>query len=321
MKIFPKASIFIALLFVLLCFANNATADVFRENGFYGIKNSWGEVTVPPRYDDITQVGWEPIYIVKDRYGYFLMHESGRIYSRQYRYMQRLSGSDDLIEVQCDRYLGDYGLIDYNGNQILPCKYNYIEYLNDEYIVANYKGYEGVIDFQDNIIIPFKYDNIAEYDYYLLEVRLGNKYGLINYYDEVILDIVYSDLFAIDDDIVAVKANGARGAMKLDHTQIIPVQYKNVSEFKNDYIRTKTTNNFYGLYSKTGKRLLADKYNKIELKNGYFIVKEGKLYGLVNTQGAVLTPSKYSKIKYHKKKQCFQGKVDKIWYDLKIIKK
>ena len=314
-----KKLVLIFGLFLSLCFTNEVFAEIFQENGLYGIKNTWGDVTVPPRYDDITKISWEPLYIVKDRHGYFLMHERGHIYSRQYRYMNKISGGD-YLEVQCS-YSGDYGLIDYDGNQIIPCKYNYIEYLNEEYLVANDGGYEGVIDYKDNIIIPFKYDNISEYDYYLLEVRLGNKYGLINYYDEIILDIIYSDLFAIDSDIVAVKSNGVWGAMTLDHTQVVPVQYKSVGRFENDFIKTKTINNFYGLYSKNGKRLLADKYNKIELKNGYFIVKEGKLYGLANTSGAVLTPSKYSKIKYDKKKQCFKGKIEKTWYNLKIIKK
>jgi len=311
--------ILFALAFVFcLFFSSSAFAEVFIEDGLYGIKDYSGRVTVPPRYEYIYEIPYEGLYIVQDRYEYILLDRRGRAHSRPYDYMSTFSDGYLLVR---KRSFGDYGLIDYNGYEVIPCQYNSLSELGNNLIIADYQGYEGIIDYNNNIIISFKYRDIDAYDSYLLKVKIGNKYGLINFEEAVVLDIIYDDILNLGDEIAAVKQSGLWGALALDDTQIVPVKYKKVQTYKDKYIKTKSVNNFYGLYSRDGKQILADKYSKFDLNNGYFIVKEGKLYGLVNANGQVLTTSKYNKIKYDKKTAKFKGKIDKNWYYINIIKK
>ena len=71
-----------------------------------------------------------------------------------------------------------HGLIDKNGDVLLPCKYNVawngISYKNRRLIVPQ-DGKQAVIDFDDNVIVPAKYYEIHGVDNILLTVCDGEK--------------------------------------------------------------------------------------------------------------------------------------------------
>ena len=65
-------------------------------------------------------------------------------------------------------YNGLEGVIDYNGNKIIPFIYDELTYYSDKNIYEAKRGKYGVIDEDENIIIPFKYDDIYISDSYIL---------------------------------------------------------------------------------------------------------------------------------------------------------
>ncbi len=59
----------------------------------------------------------------------------------------------------------NYGVVDKDGNEIIPMKYNYIEYLSDNYfIVSNSEGKLGIIDDTNKERLPLKYTSVQKID-------------------------------------------------------------------------------------------------------------------------------------------------------------
>lgn len=73
------------------------------------------------------------------------------------------------------------GIINYEGEIIIPYKYNNINTLpNNHFIVTNTKNKYGLIDESDNEIIPCLYKVIANFNDYYLIVNTKNKMALYN---------------------------------------------------------------------------------------------------------------------------------------------
>ena len=87
-----------------------------------------------------------------------------------------------------------HGLIDKNGNILLPCKYdvswNGISY-EKKLIIVSQDGKQAMVDFDDNVIIPAKYYEIYGLNNPLLTVRDGEKdnykEGLVTYNGTVVI--------------------------------------------------------------------------------------------------------------------------------------
>lgn len=91
-----------------------------------------------------------------------------------------------------------HGLIDKEGNVLLPCKYDVVWngiYYEKRRIVVPQDGKQAVIDFDDNVIIPAKYNGIHGLDNILITVRDGEKdnykEGLITHNGTVVVPPEY----------------------------------------------------------------------------------------------------------------------------------
>ena len=74
------------------------------------------------------------------------------------------------------------GLIDKDGNIIIPFEYGYenIMWVDNFTVITNKNGKWGVIDMNNHIIIPFEYDYIDYMRDGYRYVKQGNKYGFID---------------------------------------------------------------------------------------------------------------------------------------------
>lgn len=143
--------------------------------------------------------------------------------------------------------LDKFGLIDVNGNEILPFIY---EWLNkDEY--GNYLGkdYDGYLSYYDKkgnaIITPGKYSWFRRKgNYIVVGINIGKEepkwMGILDKYGKEIVsvDYGYSHGEVAGDNIFLVKKNGKYGYFAND-TEIIPCQYDEASVFTDDVAMVK----------------------------------------------------------------------------------
>ncbi len=113
---------------------------------------------------------------------------------------------------------GAYGVIDFQGEAIIPFSYKDISYCKagNVFIVQNEDNKTGVLDGSDFSFwrVPCSYDSIRSLDdgQEVLEVKIGEKYGLINLYGDILLPVSY--------DRIDVFENGAYWTRKGDVSRL-----------------------------------------------------------------------------------------------------
>jgi hypothetical protein len=102
---------------------------------------------------------------------------------------------------------GSYGLIDLNGKQILPARYDQIKLLRDGYVLIEQQKLVGLADIQGKVWIHPKYSHLdyASAGYVIIE-RDG-KYGVITLHGISTIPLVYDGISfeASTNSFLAVK--------------------------------------------------------------------------------------------------------------------
>ena len=129
----------------------------------YGITNLNGDVIIAPEYSQIDITG---IYLyAKNDQGVTVYNTSGTQVNIDTN-VAILNTSNEKYRIRIDNTDGTkYGVINENGEQVIDEKYNYIEYLFDDYfIVSNSESKLGVINDNDEIKIDINYDGLQKID-------------------------------------------------------------------------------------------------------------------------------------------------------------
>ena len=96
---------------------------------------------------------------------------------------------------------GKQGLIDSNGKEIVPAKYDIIftsEYSN--FITVSINGKWGCLNKKGEEVIELKYEDILELYNNLIAVKLDGKWGILNTKNEVIQPFKYDSIEPVNDD-------------------------------------------------------------------------------------------------------------------------
>jgi hypothetical protein len=180
--------------------------------------------------------------------------------------------SNELYKV---RIGSSYGLVNKEGVEQVPVKYEQIEKLEDsnEFYVAESNGKLALIDLNNNPITQFKYDGIECFDMNdLCKVRIGNKWGLINKQGVEQVPVEYDDFEEMYDN---------------SNTQNDTRYYK------------AFLNNRWGIIDSYNNKITQIKYDESIYcrhefdESGLCEVKIGKFMGLVNKQGVEQIPVVY----------------------------
>lgn len=222
-----------------------------RNDDKYGFINLEGEEILPCKYDDITFV-FGDILKIDDEYSRFIS-------DRQ----------DNLLQVKLNN---KYGIIDLEGKEIIPCKYDDL--------------------------------TIFDWNEKLLQVKLDNKYGLINLEGKEIIPCKYDDLKGSYDAVegialvqIETKLNNKHGIINLEGKEIIPCKYDyiNTNDWYEEWLDVKM-NNKYGIINSEGKVIIPCKYDDLkgfDWSNNLFLVKLDNKYGLINSERKEFISCKY----------------------------
>lgn len=210
---------------------------------------------------------------------------------------------DSLFVVKLN---GKFGVINSTNETILPFQYDEVEVINKNlFVVQNGKNH-GVIDQKLNTIIPFNYDEIyAKYE--VLICKKEGKSCLFDFKGHPIIPCKrirfevrtcnYIIFYEYKKVLFSKKQKLFTGAMNHEGKIIIPKKYSFIGVFENGaYIETKKGAWLIDLKHKTNKiSKRYDEIGEIRYKNDFTWVREGDIYGFINTSGAEIIPLKYEK--------------------------
>lgn len=211
---------------------------------------------------------------------------------------------EDVLRVKKDN---KYGLIDYNGKEILPTQYDSIEALEGvkNSLIIKKEERVGLCDNQGNIIIEPEYKEIKaignDYKNGYVVVNSDNKYGLVDFTKQVILETKYEEVKpVVASNIYIVKEDGKLKAINKDLETLVENKFDDVKQLNSENI-VFVKNKKYGIMNTEGEIKTKAEYDDIEyIFDNYYVAKKSGKYGIINVENETIVPFNYEKISYRK---------------------
>ncbi len=291
------------------------------ENGKFGVINNDGETVIEPSYDEMITIpnNSKPIFIctydVNDETGTYktkAINEKNEEILTGYDTIETIDNydskeniwyEDNVLRVSKD---GKYGIIDFNGQEVLPCEYDEISALKgntNNFIVKKGKNI-GLINEKGQAIINTEYKNILTLeegykDAYII-VNADDKYGLISTTGTILIEPKYSEVkYLGDSNLFAVKQDKTWQLMDTSENKIlIDKGYEDFKEVKSDNIIVKKDGK-YGVITKENKEKIKPEYDDLEYAFSiYYIAKKDGKYGVITLDNETVIKFEYKAMTY-----------------------
>ncbi len=291
-------------------------------NGKYGVINNNGDIVIEPTFEELVVIpnNSKPIFIciydINDTTGEYktkvLNNENQEIltgYDKveaidNFDLNKNIWYEDNVLRVSKN---GKYGIIDFNGKEILPCEYDEITALKGvkNNFIVNKDQKVGLVNEQGQEIIATKYNKILalteNYSNQYIVVDENNNYGLISTSGKLIIEPKYEDIkYLKSQTIFAVKEAGDWKAVDLDG-EVVVEGYDNITEAFSDSIIV-VKNGKYGVLATSGEIKIDPSYEELKYAFSiYFIAKKDGTYGIINTNNEQVIEFAYTNMTYVEK--------------------
>ena len=283
------------------------------DNGKFGVINNDGEIVIEPVYDEFISIpnNSKPIFIctydLNDAdctYKTKAINEKNEEILTGYDKIEAIDNFDSKQNVWYEDNVlrvsknGKYGLINFNGEEILSCEYNEITALNGvkSNILIKKAGNVGLVNEKGQTIINAQYKDIIPlkegYKNEYIIVNENNQYGLIDTSGTILIEPKYESIKYLNSSILfAVKESGV---WKLINTEegniIIDGGYDDIVEAKTDSV-VVIKDGKYGVINTNKEEKIAPQYEDLKYAFSiYYISKKDGKYGIINFENQEIKP-------------------------------
>lgn len=261
--------------------ANNVF--VVEKSKKFGIANMDGKIIIPVEYKQIDITG---IYLyAQNDQGTTIYNSEGNQVNIDTNVAILNTGNEKYRIRINSQEKTKYGIIDKDGKQIIEEKYNYIQYLSDNYfIVSNEKSKLGVIDDKENTKVEIKYDSVQ-------------KVQKTNVIQTTLTDTKTTELYSNQLDKVCEMQNATveveeeyikiYNASKTKYFDYNGNEIKNTQVYSNNKLFAKEEDGKWGFVDNNGNQVVEFKYDKVTEfnENGFASIKKNGKWGSINEQG------------------------------------
>jgi hypothetical protein len=218
-------------------------AVTIRENGV-GVINRENQTVIPFNYDHIRHIE-NGNFLFGYRTKYLGEHYLGIINTRnqviiepKYKHISLQNGfytvvteTDSVVEesgIYTTRITwSKYGLRDSTGKEVIPCEYDYLEWLNDSLIVLSKNNHEtqALYNSKGEQLTEFKYMVIGQFMDGLSKVREGDKFGFMNMNGDVIIPIEFDFCEPFENGIAMIMEGTKWGAINKKGEKVIATKF------------------------------------------------------------------------------------------------
>ncbi len=292
------------------------------ENNKWGVMDNKGNIIIDPSYEEMVLIPDEntDLFVCTYNVNYndetfdtkVLNAENEEILT-EYDNLEVMQNTDginvwyekDILKYEKD---GKYGLIDFEGKEVLPAEYDDIYVLDgiEKSLIIEKNGNKGLISSSTGeIIISATYKEISalseNYKNGYIVKNSSDKCGIIAIDKKVILEEKY-------DEIKNVSGNGYYVVVSEKDTKVVDKEGKVILEEGFDSVEAIGASGIviinkdkYGVISFEGKEIISAKYEDIKLcfNNSYIAKKDGK-YGILDSEENVKVEFEYENMAYIK---------------------
>lgn len=243
-----------------------------------------------------------------------------------------LDWKDDQLLV---RFHGQYGIIDFDENWLLPPQSERLMLVDQDHYLQLagkqklFKSFDGrLIYFTDNPltigsqrlieVLPdgtrkeINFDGVTiarsmaaledDTEIVLPEqegyrgIKRDGRYGFIDQQGRLRIANRYQAIQSFSEGLAAVKILGKWGFVNPQEKIVVNPNYEEVSEFKNGHAIVKRGHQI-GLINKEGQLIIQPRYDAIERqRNGNYTIKAGSLHGLATPEGRLLLEPRFENL-------------------------
>lgn len=306
-------------------------------NGKWGVINSNGSTIIEPTYSEMIQIPdkTKDVFICTDinysgdSYTSKAVNKKNeQIYSK-YEMVETIQNNDEennlwyennILKVKKD---GKYGVIDFNGKEIVPCEYEKIEALRGvtNSLLTTKNSKLGLIDNSGSTIIENKYQEIKalsnRYEDGFIVKDENGKYGVINYNKKTALECKYDQIQNIfGNDTYVVKEDETLKVVSADGESYLEGKYNKIKDIDGDKVIVKSEDK-YGVVTLSGEELIPAEYEDLTYTfSDYYIAKKNGKYGVINTSKEKVIDFSYTSLVYRKNAGFIEGSKNKENSDL-----
>lgn len=193
-----------------------------------------------------------------------------------------------------------YGVVDINGNTVIPLEYINICYENEGNLFCLYKdGHVGFANRKGELIIPFNFEKEFDYegvDYFnkgMMCAEIDGKFGITDLTGRIVVPYVYDgliDIANVERKLMYHHTSEDSYLLHFDGDTVIgPASYIKV---RDDGTVIVLKDGKYGIYNTAGIELIPCQYDDIPwFVNGKAVVlKSGEGYGVIDQTGREIVP-------------------------------
>lgn len=176
--------------------------------------------------------------------------------------------------------------------------YDNFSWLAPDRIEVFRDGKCGIIDLEGNIILPLQYDKINTYDFGVTEVFLGKDCGLVGMDGKFLLDIpkanrvgsFYEGLATFDED-------DKYGVIDSLGRVVVAPTYEYIEDFQNGFAQVSDENEKSGYINRAGELVIPLIYDLTsDFDHGVAAVEMDDMSGVIDTNGDIVIPFKFDYI-------------------------
>lgn len=260
---------------------------VCKLNTTYGAINTKGEIVIPFSYAKLGNFKNNFAYYLSSQYGLVDIHN--KALPAQWDWVSDVDSNSNAIVKKKNQF----GILNINGQLILPTEYDYItHYQNEIYLVVKNNLY-GFYNSQENCFITsveYNYNPSFNPSYYTngkqFKLHKGSEVALVDANGRYSINFgTYSNLFFAQCDIIRIQKNNKYGFVDRKLKSVTAIEYDKATDYGNNVaIVSKGSSTF--LIDKTGKIIYSIKNGEImSAENPLFIVKQNELLGLLSIDG------------------------------------
>lgn len=301
------------------------------ENGKFGVINSDGEIVINPEYSEIIAIPNKdvPIFVctydVNDQDGTYktkVINQKNEEIFKNYDKVETIDNfdskqniwyEDNVLRVQKD---GKYGLINFDGKEILACDYEEIIALKGvtNNLLVKKDGKVGLVNEKGQTIINTEYKEIKTlkegYKNEYIIVNDNNQYGIISTTGTVLVEPKYEDVkYLNNSELFAVKEAGVWKLVNKDNEILIDGGYDSIIEAKGENVVVEKGGK-YGVVTTKNEEKIPVEYEEIKYTFSiYYIAKTGGKYGIINLSNEQVKDFNYVNMNYVEKGDFIQADV------------
>ena len=281
---------------------------IIEKSGKFGVCNIEGNILIPVEYKQIDVTGMY-LYAQNDQ-GTTVYDSEGKEVSISSN-ISILNTVNENYKIKINNENGTkYGVINKNEKSIIGEKYNYIEYLFDNYFIAsNENGKLGILNDKEEIKVEFNYDSLQKIEETDVLKAVISEKKLTQIYSKNLEKMCEMENAIVDkkDEYIEIYND--------IETKYYDMQGKELSTsevYKNNNLLSQVKDNKWGFVNRSAELVVEYKYDRVTEFNEYgfaSVQMDGK-WGVIGIDGQEIIVPTYEF--QNQKKPQFIGKYYKV---------